>query len=221
MNRQIRKEVRGLLPAVLAALVVPLAAQVFLGPVHFRANDSIPIFAVLAAFAGASSFGGECGDGTLGMLLAQPIGRGKLWVMKTGVLAVMMSVVIVVYGMSISGDGRDWPLVLVTAVCAVGVTPWLTLKFGDGLIAAAVTLVVEWVIVVLAFQAFRWRPLVAEERVLSGARYWWVILRRWDARWVDGWGDIGAGGVGSGTAKGLVGAVAEIGHCECGGWAVR
>jgi ABC-type transport system involved in multi-copper enzyme maturation permease subunit len=88
LNPQLRKEIRGLLPAALAALTIPIGIQLCLGHTHHVANDGIPIFALFVAFLAASSFGPEVSQGTLTSLLVQPLSRVNLWNYKLAVLAV-------------------------------------------------------------------------------------------------------------------------------------
>ncbi|HEY1685685.1 MAG TPA: hypothetical protein VGG19_13035 [Tepidisphaeraceae bacterium] len=176
MSPQLRKEIRCLLPATLASLVIPICVQLCLGRMHYRANDSVPIFALFVTLVAASSFGVELREGTLGMLLTQPIRRRKLWLFKSVVLGGALIIVFASYAFSTTMPAREYPLLFLLVLCAFGMTPWLTLKFRDGLIAAVTTLIVEWVIVILAFQMFRWRTLHPDEMHLSGGRYAWTII---------------------------------------------
>jgi hypothetical protein len=135
------------------------------------ANDGLPFFALFTVLLAASSFGSEWTCGTLPLLLAQPVRRADLWLYKSAVLAVLLAVITVAFTLCTFHPTHQFPLLILAALAAFGITPWLTLLFRDGLIATAVTLLVEWVILGLAMQMFRWRVLVPEERLLSGTRY--------------------------------------------------
>src|SRR3954447_23798630 len=175
MNRRLGKEIRCILPAAMGALVIPMGIQVCLGHTHFFRNDGIPIFAMFIAFVAASSFGSEWSNGTFTFLLTQPIGRTGLWNYKLAVLGVAIISISIAFALSTASPERDWPLLLLPVLCALGLTPWLTLLFRDGLVGAAVTLAIEWGILALGFQMFRWRVLALDERHLSGARLAAVI----------------------------------------------
>jgi hypothetical protein len=176
LNPQLRKEIRGLLPAALAALAIPVGVQLCLGHTHHVANDGIPIFALFVAFLAASSFGPEVSQGTLTSLLVQPLRRVNLWNYKLAVLAVGIILVSVPFALSTAHPERDWLLLLLPTLCAVGLTPWLTLLFRDGIVAAAVTLGTESAILLLGYQMFRWRLLTPDERQLSAERQTAVIV---------------------------------------------
>jgi hypothetical protein len=175
MNRRLGKEIRCIMPAAMGALVIPMGIQLCLGHTHFFRNDGIPIFALFIAFVAASSFGSEWSNGTFTLLLTQPISRTGLWNYKLAVLSVTIISISIAFALSIASPEHDWPLLLLPVLCALGLTPWLTLLFRDGLVGAAVTLAIEWGILALGFQMFRWRVLALDERHLSGARLAAVI----------------------------------------------
>ena len=176
MNTQLRKEIRGLTPAALAALVIPIGIQLCLGHTHHVANDGIPIFALFVALLAASSFGPEVSQGTLTSLLVQPLRRVNLWNYKLAVLAVGVILVSVPFALSTARPGHDWLLLILPTLCAVGLTPWLTLLFRDGIVATAVTLGTEATVLLLGFQMFRWRILTPDERQLSVERQTAIIV---------------------------------------------
>jgi hypothetical protein len=100
-------------------------------------------------------------------LLVQPLRRVNLWNYKLAVLAVGVIVVSVPFALSTAHPGHDWLLLILPMLCAVGLTPWLTLLFRDGIVATAVTLATEAAILMFGFQMFRWRTLTLDERQLS------------------------------------------------------
>jgi hypothetical protein len=171
MSPQLRKEIRCVLPAAIAALVIPIGVQLCLGRTHYVANDGLPFFALFTALLAASSFGFEWTYGTLPLLLTQPVRRADLWLYKSAVLATLLAVITAAFTLCTFHPANQFPLLLLAALAAFGITPWLTLLFRDGLIATAITLLIEWVIFALAWQMFRWRLLLPEERELSGTRY--------------------------------------------------
>jgi hypothetical protein len=177
MNRRLGKEFRCIMPAAIGALVIPIGIQVCLGHTHFFRNDGIPIFAMFVAFVAASSFGSEWSNSTFTFLLTQPISRTGLWNYKSAVLSATIVSISIAFALSTASPERDWPLLLLPVLCALGLTPWLSLLFRDGLVGAAATLAIEWVILALGFQMFRWRTLTLDERNLglSGARLASVI----------------------------------------------
>jgi hypothetical protein len=99
MNALVRKEIRLVLPAWIAAVVLAIFPVwlVWPGPHSFILQS--PGVAVYAPFAigvlllGLTPFGQELNFGTFSMLLAQPVSRRHLWLVKTTVLATALGLV--------------------------------------------------------------------------------------------------------------------------------
>jgi hypothetical protein len=87
MNTLLRKELRLLLPAWIAALV---AATVPLWSGRFVLGLSVPCFGLAALFLGLTPFGQEMSCGTFGLLLSQPEKRQRFWRIKAGLLALAL-----------------------------------------------------------------------------------------------------------------------------------
>jgi hypothetical protein len=171
VNGQLCKELRCTLPAAIAAFGIPAGVQLCLGRTHYTSNDGIPLFALCTALLGASPFGSEYAHGTLPFLLAQPVRRTSIWIQKTAILASLLAGVTALFILCTYQPARQMPLLLLPPIAALGLTPWLTLVFRDGLIGAALTVMFEWVVLLLAMQLFRWRLLLPSEREFSGSRY--------------------------------------------------
>jgi hypothetical protein len=117
MNAALRKEVRLLLPAWIAALVAAtLPAWVMGSDVQLMEQMSFILFAAGALLLSLSSFGLEMSFGTFPSLLAQPRPRLDTWQLKIGLLAVALALVVVAAGFScwlrvhsiLADDARPW-----------------------------------------------------------------------------------------------------------------
>src|SRR5438094_752150 len=93
MNALIRKEIRLILPAWIAALVLSVApvwfisARNLVGWQNQGAAIACYCFALGAIFLGLATIGQECALGTFSFLLAQPVPRARIWRVKGCVLA--------------------------------------------------------------------------------------------------------------------------------------
>ncbi|MGO8763736.1 MAG: ABC transporter permease [Limisphaerales bacterium] len=87
MNALLRKELRMLLPAWVAAL---LAATLPLWTGRNYQGAAMPCFGLAVLFLGLTPFGQEMSCGTFGLLLSQPEKRGRFWKIKAGLLALAM-----------------------------------------------------------------------------------------------------------------------------------
>ena len=113
MNPLIRKEIRLLLPAWIAALVVA-TMPVWPG---LDWGDAKPVLLIIfgAAILGLalSPFGQEMSLGTFGLLLVQPEDRRRFWRVKTGLLAVALGSVWALFALClwmrvwVNGDDLD------------------------------------------------------------------------------------------------------------------
>jgi ABC-type transport system involved in multi-copper enzyme maturation permease subunit len=100
MNPLVKKEIRLLLPAWIAAMVlvvfspwisVLVACLIYTSPDEWIAQGGLHFWLPLAAFGflflGLTSFGQEFSSGTFSTLLSQPMERGRLWQIKITTLA--------------------------------------------------------------------------------------------------------------------------------------
>lgn len=105
MNALIRKEIRLILPAWVAAVILATAPVWFmmLGlPVDWRAQAELAKFSVAlgAIFLGLAPFGQECSFGTFSLLLAQPTCRRGIWTAKIAVVTAALVSVLAVFLLS-------------------------------------------------------------------------------------------------------------------------
>jgi hypothetical protein len=87
MNTLLRKELRLLLPAWVAALAV---ATLPLWTGRNYQGAIMPCFDLAVLFLGLTPFGQEMSCGTFGLLLSQPEKRQRFWKIKAGLLALAM-----------------------------------------------------------------------------------------------------------------------------------
>jgi len=102
MNALIRKEIRLILPAWIAAMILATAPVWFMtlgSPVDWRTQGELAKFAVAlgAIFLGLAPFGQECSSGTFSLLLAQPTPRRGIWGAKVAVVAAALVSVLAVF----------------------------------------------------------------------------------------------------------------------------
>ncbi|HET7626710.1 MAG TPA: hypothetical protein VFM25_15755, partial [Verrucomicrobiae bacterium] len=96
MNALIRKEIRLVFPAWLTALllaIVPVWIAWPIGQMYFVRGPGVLVYApfgIGVLLLGLASFGQELSSGTFSILLAQPISRRRLWMIKTTILAVAL-----------------------------------------------------------------------------------------------------------------------------------
>jgi hypothetical protein len=150
----VAKEVRALLPAWLACLGVLSASAAVSDP-------RIRVFAVLAfgvgsVALGALSIGHEYTHRTLTQLLSQPVGRGRLYLVKLGVLAAMLLPIgAVAYGVVFntselpSGFTRSAMLWLLPVLCGLFIAPLLTMMCRGPLAGMVFAIAVPGVTVIL------------------------------------------------------------------------
>jgi hypothetical protein len=150
MNPLIRKEIRMLLPAWLAALVV---ATMPVWP-WLDVKDEWPL-AFGAAILGLalSPFGQEMSYGTFGLLLVQPEERRRFWRIKTGLLALALV--------------SAWTLLV---LCAWGS------RGGSGGVNFTELLITSVVMTLLAFSGGLWSTLLLRDMVACFFCTWLVPL---------------------------------------------
>ena len=143
----VRKEICALLPAWIACLVALAAAA--------AADDPRMVAAGVFAYAfgsiglGAQSMGHEYAHRTLGILLAQPCDRRRIFATKLAVLAAMLAVLAAfAYGAFSSSDALGWSyrvmlyLILLPACCGLLLAPWLTMVGRSALAGLVFTLAI-------------------------------------------------------------------------------
>src|ERR1700722_12428779 len=101
MNALVKKEIRLLLPAFAAALVLAIV-PIWVLP-HDRGNPGIlpgNLFLFGIVLLALSSFGREIGFKTLPFMLAQPLERARIWRTKITLLAVCLALAFGAWGLS-------------------------------------------------------------------------------------------------------------------------
>lgn len=170
MIAQIAKEFRAtsgyflaaLLIAAVAALTPALGIKLNVNMHNFGADAAFGFF---MPFLAASILGREFSYGTWPLLLAQPVSRRRLWLVKTFVLGAELAILSTVCALvSISLTLGFQPdailrttaiLLLLPALCAFGITPWLVLRTGNTLAAVGITAALEYLVVTAAGQIMR------------------------------------------------------------------
>ncbi|MGH7990905.1 MAG: hypothetical protein ACREDS_12045, partial [Limisphaerales bacterium] len=92
MSAPVKKEIRLLLPAWVAAMLLAIAPVWILGnlgAIYYANFTMVPDFCFVfgAILLGIASFGQEFGSGAFTLLLSQPVERRRFWLVKTAVLA--------------------------------------------------------------------------------------------------------------------------------------
>lgn len=161
----VAKEVRALLPVWLGSVAV--AGALAAAGLGIPRDLGIFWYGSACAALGALSIGHEYTNRTLPMLLAQPASRARILVRKLAVLAVLLvTLSAVAWRAALLPPGADAPMILALSVlCALSVTPWLTMLFRNPLAGAVFTMPVPgwiWVIASLftrepaKIAAFEW-----------------------------------------------------------------
>lgn len=133
MSLLVRKEIRLLLPAWIAALV---AATMPLWPGQEVVKNIVPVLFGAALLAlSLSTFGGEASHGTFGLLLVQPVERRRFWRVKTGLLALALASVWVLFAWAARDNLRDIMAAALMTVLAFSGGLWTTLLLRDFLSA--------------------------------------------------------------------------------------
>ena len=133
----VAKEIRMLLPAYVAALVLAVLPVWLLPNLPYRNLTTGPAFLVFCAFGfgivmlALSSFGREFGMNTFPLMLAQPLPRNRVWWTKTGIL--VCAVTSIYYAWVSSWSARN-----VGVQYAATSSTWFEMLMAGGL--AAVTI---------------------------------------------------------------------------------
>jgi len=111
MNAFVRKEVRLLLPAWIAAMLQPMLPSIlWISGGHNMHSGVEPLLFAPLGFGvlllGLASFGQEFSAGTFSILLAQPIPRINIWRIKTRLLALALFTVLTSFLLCFFVGGR-------------------------------------------------------------------------------------------------------------------
>jgi hypothetical protein len=179
----IAKEVRALLPAWLGSVaVVGVLAAAGRGAPH---ELGVLFYGTACAGLGALSIGHEYTNRTLSTLLAQPASRARLLLLKLAVLAVMLVTLSAVgWRAELFPPRVALPIVGLSVLCALFVTPWLSMLFRSPVAGAVFTMPVPaWIWVIadalagesVKLAAFEWG--LAGFCALAAALGWWKFTR--------------------------------------------
>jgi len=137
------EEAHSLMPAWLVTVAAPCVPILFL---DYESGQlfSVFLFVIGCAFLGASAFGNEYNHRTMGLLLAQPIARERLWLEKMLVLGVgLLSALFVMELVVFSSERADWSVAwffVIPPLCALCAGPLLTFLTRNTLAAAVFTI---------------------------------------------------------------------------------
>ncbi len=209
MSALVRKEIRLLLPAWVAALVLvmaPIPLGELLGQ-HSADEITLPLSVYSVAIAclilGLTAFGREVAAHTFGLLLSQPNPRSNIWRVKAGVLLVAMIPPALFLGLlsrQFVPASERWETVLtwfVSACVAISGGLWTTLLFRQIVAAFWISMLVPFAVLVsvtnLGEEVLepKTRTTIAAVVLLaySIAGYWfarWQFLRAQDTAWTGG-----------------------------------
>jgi hypothetical protein len=119
----VMKEFRALMPVWLASLAAIVAGVTVGGP--FVGSVGIVAYVLGSVAVGSLSLGHEYSNRTLPLLLTQPVRRGRVFMLKMLVVAVL---VLPLAAVQAYGTPReDWGLVMLPALAALFLAPWLTM----------------------------------------------------------------------------------------------
>jgi len=148
----VRKEVRALLSIWGACVLTVAAAAVLEEPVTLVMGAMATYFGLITL--GAQSFGHDYTYRTLPLLLAQPVDRRRVYLIKYGVLAAMVLMLAlfawrVQVGVALlPRDWREAQIILLATACGLFIAPWLALVCRSVLAAAVFTIAVPGVLAV-------------------------------------------------------------------------
>jgi hypothetical protein len=148
----ITKEVRALLYIWVACVLTLAAATILSEPITLVVGGLATVFGLITL--GAQSFGHEYTHRTLPQLLAQPIDRRRVYLIKYGVLALMVVMLAMLawrvrVGTSlVPRNWREAELILLATACGLFIAPWLTLVCRSVLAGAVFTIAVPGVLAI-------------------------------------------------------------------------
>ena len=216
MNAILRKEVRLLMPAWIAALLQATLPSLFLISIGYRNHSDLGplIFGPLGfgiLLMGLASFGQEFSAGTFSILLAQPIPRRKIWRLKIGILSLASLTVLASFlicfaeaeGMQFARLARFPAVVLgqilaftVSMTMILGTALWTTILFRQISAAFWFSILVPAFIgtfTVFRLENFRFPAnliwlLIVFGLYSVGSFLWarWMFLRAQDTAWTGG-----------------------------------
>ena len=161
------KEVRALLFPWLACVLVMIVPT----PVHaprYVEGISVIVYFLGAAVLGALSIGREYTEHTLGLLLSQPVGRKRLFLIKFSVLAAMLLTLCAVghtgvfHGMARAPLAEKLEVVLLPLLYALCITPWLTMASRSAAAGILFTMAIPVLLAVLGAGIVRWLGIRAD-----------------------------------------------------------
>jgi len=174
----IRKELRALAPAWLATVIAMVAA----GYTHASLRTlSVPIYFIGGVAIGAQVFGREYADRTLSMLLAQPVRRERILLVKLGVLAAFLAALAIVAATTLPPLLRvDLPfrtaVILFPVLAGVCVAPWLTLVSRSAIGGAVFPLAIAGIVLLLSqWASVKVYGFTREADTLRAAMNWWAL----------------------------------------------
>ena len=153
--RLLAKDARALATAGGATLAALAAEHVLRG--RFLA---LPMYVLGAAMLGALAIGHEYSHRTLGQLLAQPIRRAQVLLLKLILLAVMLSLIaaaawiLELRSLPRSGDSDTLAALVLPAMLALTVAPWLSMVSRTAMGGAVLSMALPgflWTVIMLAY----------------------------------------------------------------------
>lgn len=199
MKPAIAKELRLLLPAYLAAMLLAVAPVWFFGRDSGNAPVALVPFGIGAVALALSSFGREFAMNTFGMMLSEPVERKRVWWTKVGLLAGGLLTVALAWVLSCaawfkSGTTHGIPVeMLVTAGVIVGVAfaggLWTTLVLQQVTAALWFTILVPAAITVIAANTVSDSVLATILGAYSLAGFllaWWRFQHVEEIGWTGG-----------------------------------
>jgi hypothetical protein len=149
------KEARALLP-LWAACMLAVGARALGG--YVVPPVAVVAYALGGIVLGAQSVGHEYTYRTLGLLLAQPVSRGRLFLTKAAVLAIMLLTLTLLASVSVFDDraftrALGWlggPALLVPAMLGMLVAPWITMLCRNVLAGVVFTITLPALLLIAA-----------------------------------------------------------------------
>ncbi len=200
MNTLTLKELRLLLPATLAALILAIVPVWFLPRNPWTSSEmTLYPFAFGIALMALGSFGREMALSTFPLLLAQPIARSRIWWTKVRVLAAASAVVLAVWWASWSiygftgttpSDTLETTLLgvpMALALLSGGLWSTLLLRQVAGAFLVTILLPASIAVLIAALRMETPLPWVCAGLVVYAIAgfllAWWLFLRAQEVMW--------------------------------------
>jgi len=173
----IEKELRALLPAWTACAVALVASARGVYPLNYL---GVPAYLIGMAALGAFAMGHEYAYGTVGLVLALPVPRWRIWTAKMAVLLPMVAALTVLATFAVHLDTGDRTfgaaLFLLPALAALFIAPWLTMVSRSALAGTIFTMSIvggsmafgEWIGIVR-------HAVTKEVDAFRVAFLWWTV----------------------------------------------